>query len=164
MANRELMSKLGRVADNEMFLAEAYTWQSAAVRGKAPFWVTEVLPSMAMNDLLRATIVTDVLACMGCTHQCSGSRAGRLLFGDDPAGMYRFDRRKIRETIELCDEVLELNRQEPVGGCLVAEIVKELRKEQESQYDMLGMLLDQAEHRGGGSADGAPQGPEGPAR
>ncbi|HME44362.1 MAG TPA: hypothetical protein VKF36_14820 [Syntrophorhabdales bacterium] len=164
MANQELVSKLSRVADNEMFLAEAYTWQSAAVRGKAPFWVTEVLPSMAMNDLLRATIVTNVLACLGCTYQCSGSRSGQLVFGDDPAGMYRFDRKKIRETIGLCDEVLELYRAEPVWGCLVQEVVKELRREQESQYDMLGMLLDQAEHRGGGSADGVPQGPGGPAR
>lgn len=65
---------------------------------------------MAMSDLLRATMVTDVLACMGCTYQCSGGRAGQLLFGDNPCEMYRFDRKKIRETIGLCEEVLELQR------------------------------------------------------
>jgi len=163
MANEEIVSKLSRVADNEMFLAEAYTWQSAAVRGKAPSWVLDVLPKMAMNDLLRATMITDVLACMGCTYRCSGGRAGQLLFGDSPCEMYRFDRKKIRETIGLCEEVLELQRAEPASGCLVEEMVRELRREQESQYDMLGMLIDEAEQRLGGSADGTPEGQKGPA-
>ena len=148
MAKQEIIGKLGKVADNEMFLAEAYTWQSAAIRGKTPAWVREVLPRMAMNDLMRATIITDVLGCMGCTHQCAVPRAGQIAFGGDPGDMYRFDRKKIRETIGLCEEVLELHRAEPHGGCLVEEIVQELRREQESQYDMLGLLLDLAEHGG----------------
>ncbi len=149
MADQQLISKLSRVADNEMLLAEAYTWQSAAIRGKAPAWVEAVLPRMAMNDLMRATMITTVIGCLGCTHQCAGSHARQIPFGVDPAQMYRFDRRMIRETIGLCEEVLELDRGEPEGGCLVKELVRELRREQESQYDMLGMLLDLAEHRGG---------------
>ena len=52
MTNPEILSKLGRVADNEIFPAEAYTWQSAALREKAASWVTEVLPQMAINYLL----------------------------------------------------------------------------------------------------------------
>jgi hypothetical protein len=159
MANQELVGKLTRMADNEMFLAEVYTWQSAAIRGKAPIWVTEVLPQMAMNDLLRATIITDVLGCLGCTHKCAVPRAGQIAFGDGPGDMYRFDRKKIKETIGLCEEVLALHRAEPQGECLVEEIVREVRREQESQYDMLGLLLDLAEHGGNGSSDGAQNGP-----
>jgi hypothetical protein len=149
MADQQLISKLSKVADNEMLLAEAYTWQSSAIRGKAPAWVEAVLPRMAMNDLMRATMIDTVLGCLGCTHQCAGSHAGQIPFGGDPGEMYRFDRRMIRETIGLCEEVLELDRGEPQGGCLVKELVRELRREQESQYDMLGMLLDLAEHGGG---------------
>jgi hypothetical protein len=149
MANQQIISKLSRVADNEMLLAEVYTWQSAAIKGKVPAWVETVLPRMAMNDLLRATMIDTVIGCLGCTHQCAGSHAGQILFGGDPGEMYRFDRRMIRETIGLCEEVLELDREEPLGGCLVKELVRELRREQESQYDMLGMLLDLAEHGGG---------------
>jgi hypothetical protein len=148
MANQQLISKLSKVADNEMVLAEAYVWQSAEVRRKAPAWVVSVLPRMATNDLLRATILTEVLGCMGCTHKCASHRRP-LAFGDDPAAMYRFDREKIRETIDLCEEVLELYRREPVEGCLVKEIMQELCKEQESQYAMLGQLLELAEHGGG---------------
>ena len=147
MTNQQLISKLSKVADNEMLLAEAYTWQSGEIRGKEPAWVASVLTRMATNVLLRATMVTEVLSCLGCSHRCAGVREGLLACGNDPAAMYRFDREKVRETIGLCEEVLESGLGEPEGGCLVKEVVRELCKEEESQCDMLGQLLNLAEHR-----------------
>lgn len=142
MTNADIIYRVKAAVDHVTTLAEQYAWQGAAIRGKDSEMVAPALTQMAINELLRAELIATALVCLGYRRESTDPPRERILIGRDTREMLQFDKEAVRESIDLCEDVLAHHPESVSTGCPVRELFEELCREERKQLGLLEALLN----------------------